>query len=412
MTKALLTVVALTVLFCMPARATDGNKLVGIGAVQNSTAGAGIASPQDATWALLNPASLVDLDRRLDIGVDMLFPRREVEVDGPRLVFNIEIPEERRVLSLANHDGGIMRDRSPVFSPNLGIVLPFERLTLGIGIFGVQGNAVDYPESRTIPGLRDGNGDRRAELQVFKMPISLAYRFENGWSIGASLIGVHSRLRTDSLTLELTPTKGAYRWDDSWGAGIALSAYRRWDQWSFGATLTSRQYMTRFSRYKDLMRYRLDFPWQFQAGIAYRPADKWEFLFDYKFIRWSSVSQIARKTVQGGLSWRDQHIFKTGLAYDISRRWTLRTGFSYGRTPVPSEAIFSNVLFPAITETHASAGASFRITPRQEFHLAYVHAFRKTKTERGTGDLFSRGGAGTRMSIDQHGVTLQYSLKF
>ena len=45
--------------------AVDGYELFGIGPIQKGMGGAGAAAPKDATWVLLNPASIVDLDRRL-----------------------------------------------------------------------------------------------------------------------------------------------------------------------------------------------------------------------------------------------------------------------------------------------------------------------------------------------------------
>jgi len=392
--------------------AADGNELVGIGAVQIGTAGAGIAAPKDATWSFLNPASMVDLERRIDIGVETLMLERKVDPRGPLVILNFQTPSEDILLSLANNDAGPMSDSSPIFSPILGVIWPFEDFTLGVGAFGVQGNAVEYPRSRSIPGRRRNNGDRRAELQTLKIPIAIAHRFSNDWAVGAALLGVYTRLRTDSLTIRITPTEGDYEWDDSYGLGAKFSLYRRWDKWSFGATYTTRQWTTEFSKYKDLITKHLDYPQTFQVGIAYRPSRLWELVADYKFIDWSGVSVIGREAVRGGLNWDDQHIVKVGATYRASRLWTFRMGFSYGDSPVPDNAVFTNVLFPAITEKHVAAGLTYRITPKADLHLAYLHGFRNTVKENGKGDIFSIGGRGTEFSFKQDSVAVELSYKF
>lgn len=396
----------------LDAFAAEGNELVGIGAVQLGTAGAGIAAPKDATWALLNPAGMVDLERRIDIGIEAIFLERKVEPRGPLIIFNFQVPEEDIILSLANNDAGTMADSSPLFSPALGLIWPFEDWTLGVGIFGVQGNAVEYPRSRTIPGRRRDNADRRAELQVIKIPFSAAYRFPNDWAIGAALLGVYTRLRTDSLTLDLVPTEGDYRWDDSFGFGFKFSVYRRWDRWSIAAAYTTRQWCSEFRKYRDLVAYHLDQPQQVQVGVAYRPWPRLELVADYKYINWSGISQIGRQAVRGGLGWEDQHIFKIGTTWRISRLWTVRCGFSYGESPVPRDAIFTNVLFPAISEKHIAAGVSYRLTSKADIHLAYMHAFKNEVTESGKGDIFSAAGRGTEFSLEQHSAALQFSYKF
>lgn len=394
------------------AHASDGNEMIGIGAIQQGAAGAGIASPQDATWALLNPAAMVDLERRVDVGVDIILMRRTVKPDGPIYLLNLQLPQEDLIISLANPDAGHMADSSPFHSGSFGLVWPLKRLTLGFGVFGVQGNKVSYPRPRSLPGLEGDGKDRRAQLEVVKIPFSVAHRLENGWAVGGAVVGLFSRLRTDSLTLELVPTRGDYEWDESYGFGFKLALYKRWDKWSFGAAYTTRQWTTEFDKYDDLLKFHLDQPQQFQIGLAYRPIPKLELLLDYKFIDWSGISQISKDTIRGGLSWDDQHIIKAGVSYELTKRFTIRGGVSYGEAPVPGDSVFSNSLFPAISEAHVALGLSYAFKRRHEVHFAYVHALKNEMTETGTGDLFSVGGRGSKFTLEQDVFSLQYSLKF
>jgi long-chain fatty acid transport protein len=396
----------------LPASATDGNELVGIGAIQRGTAGAGVASPKDATWAWLNPASIVDLERRVDLGLDVLLPQRTTDINGPSWLLNLSDADGDLFLSLANNNANDMADSTAVFSPSLGVILPFKRLTFGWGFYGVQGNNVVYPRARTIPAQRAGGGDRRAELQVFKSPFTFAHRFDNGWSAGIALVGVYSRLRTDSLTLQIQPTEGDFSWDTAYGFGVKVGVYKQWEKWGFGATYLSRQWVEAFDKYEDLMVYNLDQPQQFQIGLAYRPVQRLEFVLDYKFIDWSGIQTYGEDTIKGGLGWNDQHILKAGVTWDATDWLTLRAGISYAESPIPRDAVFSNVLFPAIAKEHYALGFTVKPHPRFHVHAAYVHAPRHTQTESGTGDLFSQGGKGTSTTYEMHSVGMQFSWLF
>ncbi len=60
------------------ARATEGINLIGVGPVQQGTAGAGVASAKDSTWLILNPAGLTDLGTRIDTSFQLFAPNRSV----------------------------------------------------------------------------------------------------------------------------------------------------------------------------------------------------------------------------------------------------------------------------------------------------------------------------------------------
>jgi long-chain fatty acid transport protein len=398
---------------CTPCDATHGSRAIGLGAVQKGAAGAGIASPEDSSWALTNPAALIDVNRRIDVGFDLYYPKREGEPRGPALVLNTQNPEADFVLSLPNDEADVLEDRSEVLGPMAGIVWPVnDKWAVGWGIFGTEGNHVNYPQSRTQPGREIGNGDRRAELGVLKMPVAVAHRFDNGWAVGAAVVGVYSRLRTDSLTVAVRPTRGAFEWDESYGFGLKLGLYKRWDKWSLGAAYLSRQWTSDFDKYDDLIRHGLDLPQEFRIGFAYRPRKKWEILADYQFINWSGVAQIGNSAVRSGLGWEDQHIFKLGLRWRPFERLTLRVGASYGKSPIPDDGVFANILFPAATEMHAAAGFSLDISPKHAVHFAYIHAFEKEMTDNGAGDLFSMAGEGSVIRMHQNSFSVQYSFSF
>ncbi|MBI3118344.1 MAG: hypothetical protein HYZ00_06645, partial [Candidatus Hydrogenedentes bacterium] len=129
--------------------AADANELYAIGAVQKGMGGAGVASPQDATWVLLNPAAIVDLEPRIDVIQEFL---------------RVELESRPRGIA-RNPFAGELHDSSIVPITSLGVVWEGKHGTFGFGGFGMEGNKADFPSPRTIPGLL-GNGDRRSGYEV------------------------------------------------------------------------------------------------------------------------------------------------------------------------------------------------------------------------------------------------------
>lgn len=388
--------------FCLgipEADASEGNALIGFGPIQKGLGGAGAASPKDASWMALNPATLVDLERRVDVYFEFLGWSRSLEPDGPPF------------LPLVNKFSPKMVDGTPFLIPGIGVVWPLKRGTLGFGIYGSNGTMVDYARPRSVLGFLR-NSDRRSEYWVVRAPVAYARPLGNGWAVAFALNGNFTRFRSDSATLLLRPAKGDYAWDEALGIGFQVGIYKRWEKCSVGAAYTSRQWVDDIPKYADLLRFNLDVPQNFVAGIAYRPNPKLELVLDYKFINWSSVALFGKTQTQGGLGWDDQHLVKFGASWKASDRWTLRGGLAYGKSPIDEDDVLANSFFPAIAEMHATLGASYAINDSTEVHAAYMHAFKEEMADNGQGDLFSFIGKGTRITLGQNSFTVGLTYKF
>jgi long-chain fatty acid transport protein len=378
--------------------AADGNELFGMGAVQKGLGGAGTATAYDATWVLLNPAATIELGQRFDFSLETLYIHTEAETRGFPLV--------------SNPFSGDMENTQWVPVPAMGYTQPLGGGALGLGMLGTQGNKLTYAHPRTTVGWL-GNGDRRSEFQVVKLPITYAYPLGNGWTVGAGIVPVVGRFRTDSVSLTLREAEANHSWDTSFGGGVLLSVHKRAERWSLGAVYSSRVKMQAYDKYAgDVLRSSFDLPQKFQAGVGFKPKDNVELLLDYKWMDWDSIDQLGLKATQNGLGWRDSHIVKLGANWDIDERWSLRGGMSYGRAAVREDTAFVNVITPALAEWHFSLGASRRIGDRHEVHASFTHVPPEEIFENGKGDLFSKLGRGTRIGYAENSLTLQYSLKF
>lgn len=58
------------------------------------------------------------------------------------------------------------------------------------------------------------------------------------------------------------------------------------------------------------------------------------------------------------------------------------------------------------------SGVSYTLSDTSDIHFAYEHAFGKTMTDSGKGDLFSFVGKGTKIHLAENTFTVQYSYKF
>ena len=393
-------VLALWVL-AMSAAATDGHQLIGLGAQQVGTGGAGVASAKDSTWVLLNPAGITELERRFDLSLEVFAPYRYLEPKGPLW------------LPLANRGAGKMSDDSMFYIPAMGLVFPTKAGAVGVGLFAVNGMGVDYRRSRTIiPRLFGKNFDRRTEYGVMKLGLSYAHDLGHGWSLGGTLTLDYARFKTDMLTLNFWETSGGNRPANAFGAGFTLGVQKRWERLRVGAAYTTPQWMTTMDKYNDLLPLPLDIPQSVQAGIAYAIRPDLEFVLDYKYINWSGVKQIGNAPVKGGFGWKDQHVIKTGITWQAHPRWTVRAGASYGKSPIRDDVVFANGLFPAIVEAHLTCGFSYALSENTDIHFTYERAFGNTLTENGRGDIFSVVGKGTKIHLAENTFTVQYSYRF
>jgi long-chain fatty acid transport protein len=84
-----------------------------------------------------------------------------------------------------------------------------------------------------------------------------------------------------------------------------------------------------------------------------------------------------------GFGWGNQTVYKIGVNWDFNKEWSFRAGFNYGKAPqrdneVDNDQALFNMLAPAVTEKHATIGASYRPSNNIEWSFNYSHAFSNT----------------------------------
>lgn len=142
-------------------------------------------------------------------------------------------------------------------------------------------------------------------------------------------------------------------------------------------------------------------PQSFGFGVAYTPsavlklsADiewlNWENAFDKMTLKLSNgTSANVNKmigssafTIDFPMNWKNTVLVKVGGEYCAAKDLTLRLGYAFSSNPVPSTTIFP--VFPAVVESHITAGASYKVSGPITLHAAFEMALNNSVTASNT----------------------------
>lgn len=377
------------------AQAGEGVFLLGNDTLQLGRASSGVASPRSSYWSYMNPATMVDLGRRLDVNFYTVFPKVKLEPRG----------------LLGNRLDGTLVSDTTAYIGSVGMIWPLKTGTIGGGVFVPSGAGVEYPHSRNIVSrLFEGNTDRRLAYQHIRGVVAYAYEFENGWSVGLGLHLSLNRFRTDHITLGLIPAQNDNNWDSTFGAGFGLGFYKHWERFAVGLNYSSRHWTEVMDKYSDLLSSPLDTPRVVQAGIAYKLTPTLELTADYKWLHWRRINTYGSPIFRGGgYGWNNQHGFKFGVEWKAQPKWTFMAGYAYSNSPVRDHGVFLAGLVPVIAEQHVTAGVSHQFNEHHAIHFTGVWAPDNKVRESGEGDLMSMMGKGTTIEAGAFSAALGYS---
>jgi len=384
------------------AGATNGYFLIGYGTKARGMAGAGVAYAQDGLAAAYNPAGMIGLSDRFDIGGDLFMPKRSVYHNSAALPA----------------DAKSKGDFYPI--PAMGGIMKYnEDITLGFAVVGA-GLGTDYDQKVSVDQPSNlfnfnGNSSGQAGVRLYQMQMlpSIAYKISEKYSVGASLAVAIQTFRSEGIqsfqsdVLGYTAGEGGTSnegWDWSYGGGIRigwLGKYMDGDL-KLGANYSSRVYMSRFREYKNLFAEQGDFdiPPTTTVGFAYKATSDINVVLDVQYVQYEDIASIANKGpvnsdpssffpentgVLGldngmGFGWVNQTTYKLGMDFAYSEKLVLRAGLNYGESPIPDDQILFNMLAPATVERQITFGATYKYAEDIELSMNYMHAFKETIT--------------------------------
>jgi len=447
----LLAAVALGLVVPTSVFATNGYFLIGYGEKSNGMGGVGVADPQDGLAASFNPAGMIDVGTRFDIGAELFRPVRAVYHDSATLPVN-ELSKGQ--IFLVPNMGGVKQ-----ISPKLAYGFAFVGAGLGTKYNQAQPNYFFNFQGRATNQVG-------VSLTQMQMLPSIAYKWNDTNTFGATLALGAQVFRAFGLqafgpapaglgfTSNPSATHLTNRGPDwSYGYGVRLGWLGKYydDRLTLGLNYSSKVYMSRFKEYSDLFAQhgRFDIPENYAAGFAFKVTPKIDVTTDVEEIRFHDVASVGDpgpnaanpsnffsqcpgtdKTAcelggnQGlGFGWTNQTVYKFGMDYKYSERTTLRWGLNYGKNPIPASQILFNMLAPGVTEYHLTLGFT-RVThdaitkylggKEGEVTMSYIHAFKYTlkgPTAFGpSGNVVN--GTNASISMKQDALGMSYGIKF
>ena len=421
--------------------ATNGLWLTGYGAKSIGMGGASIAVPHDALAPASNPANIVGMGTRLDVGAGLFNPPRRAFVDARGSFFGDNIGESRS-------------KRDYFLVPNIGFTYKYnDKTTLGITAYG-NGLGVFYPNN-----FYNFNGTASPTLSIsliqLLMPFTVAYQMDDSWSVGASLVfGAQIFEATGFQSFSPVSRDPSNMTDNgkdlAYGAGVRIGITKTaYDgDLRLGAYIASKVNMTEFDKYSGLIAEKgdLDTPASFGIGISYKVTPRILTAFDIVRINWSDIKAFGNRgpelftgTPLGtasaggagqigaddgmGFGWIDQTVYKLGVSYQYNPTTAYSVGFNYGRTPVQSDQLAFGVIGPAVPERHLSFGYSKKLNgytmfggKEAELTISYLHAFKEKLS--GLSPLGTRQSDGqtfagfAEFEMKQNELEISYGLKF
>jgi len=371
--------------------ATNGTMPHGYGIKAQGMGGVGIALPQDSLAAANNPAGMVNVGERLDVGLAVVMPKIHADMGG------------------TDFDGGGVK-AIPI--PELGYnhMLAADR-SVGISVYG---NGVTTKYDANISGGPTSGNDGSNLMQIIMSP-SFSMKLNEVHSVGVALNIAYQDFKITGVPDGLGKEDQGH--DSSWGYGIKLGWLGQLtDKLSLGVQYTSKTKMGKLDKYRYLLagQGEFDIPENYGIGIAYRATSGLTLAADYLRINWGDIKSLANHLTSPGafgadngpgFGWKNQDVLRIGASYALSASTTLRAGYSHGSQIVPAGDTRLNYLAPVTPQDHLTLGGTWAVGQASEVSAVYGYVFR----EKVKGDGASTGAD---VAMGQHWVGIAYGMKF
>jgi long-chain fatty acid transport protein len=408
-------------LLATPAQATNGYFSHGYGIKAIGMAGAGIALPQDAIAAAMNPAGMAVIGNRVDFGLNWFRPTgREAQIVGSPAPFNG-----------TTYDGNTKKN---FYVPEFGYNQTLNsQMSLGVSVYGNGGMNTDYTRPFPLFGSTNPGVDLS---QLFVAP-TFAYKLAPEHAVGVSLNLAYQRFKAHGLE-NFTAPSGPQRfsafpgnvtnqgYDSSFGYGLRVGYLGQLaPNFALGLTYQTKSKMDEFDKYKGLFAEEggFDIPANYGIGIAFAPMAGLQIAADIVRIEYSKINSIANPLLPNlfqaplgtgggaGFGWKDVTAYKLGVQYAIDRALTVRGGYNYGKQPIRSSETLFNVLAPGVVEDHWTLGATWTLANKSELSFALMYAPSVTVT--GANSIPAPfGGGNVNLKLKEMSLGVAYGWKF
>ncbi len=416
------TKIALLVAACcapLAANATNGYFADGYGTKNKGLAGGGVALPQDAMIAATNPAGMVFVGERMDLGVAIFSPtpRSYSATADAAGVTNGTLCGASCPFTF----GGNATAQS-ITSENDYFLIPHFAYnwmlgtdgSVGITVYGNGGMNTEYEggQAQHNNGLGTavttagtfGAGTTGQNLEQLFISGTYARKFNPTAAWGVSAILAYQRFEAKGLANFAGYSSDSANLsnngvDTATGFGFKLGVQAEAvPGLNLAASYQTKMNMSEFDKYKGLFAEQGDFdiPATWTVGLAWNVQPKNTVTFDVQKIMYSDVAAIANPisylvgssnscatgttsrclggSEGAGFGWTDMTIYKLGYQWEASADWTWRVGYSHGSQPIPTTEVVFNIIAPAVIEDHVTFGFTNKTSTTSELNFRFMHA--------------------------------------
>jgi long-chain fatty acid transport protein len=399
--------------------ATTGYFSHGYSMKEKGMGGTGVAFAQDSLASANNPAGLVNVGNRMDVGVALFSPIRSYTTSDP--VAGDEFPGCGPACPAQPLSGSVDSDNELFLIPSFGRNWMLDaNSAIGFAVYANGGMNTKYNAADTgptAPGTYSANafglGDGTAGVDLAQLFFNLSYaqKFGTSASWGASAIVAYQKFKAYGLeafnafgvsTDGSNLTNNGY--DDATGFGLKFGVQ---GEVSPGLTLGA-QYqteidMSEFDKYKGLFAEQGDFdvPATATIGLAWKASPTSVLTFDIQKIWYSKVASVGNPlmpafnscfaTVMGGGSaasdpnclggnsgpgfgWNDINIYRLGYQWTSGPDWTWRVGYINNDNPIESSEVLFNILAPGVQEQHVTFGFTKQMGKTNDLTFAAMYS--------------------------------------
>lgn len=399
------------------ALATNGYFSNGYSTENKGMSGAGVALPQGALDASLNPATMAFVGNRIDLGLSIFNPNRQYTISGNPS----GLPG-----TFGLTPGTVKSDSRWFIVPSFGANWQYDnKNSFGISIYGNGGMNTDY-DKKTFYGSSPTGVDL---MQLFIAP-TYARKIAEKHALAISPIFAYQRFEAKGLQafsdFSSSPdnlTNNGHENSFGYGAKIGYMG-EILPYLNIGLVYQTKIYMSEFDDYKGLFSEKGDFdiPSTWTIGVALKPIKDFVFLIDVQKIYYSDVKSVnnpllpnIQKSLLGkdngaGFGWDDITVLKLGVQWKSSKDWTWRAGYSIGEQPISDNEVLFNILAPGVIKQHASVGVTKAIGNNHELKFALMHAF--SNSVKGPNKLEAPGQQTIELKMNQWEFSFGYAWKF
>lgn len=364
----------------MSAHATNGYFSHGYGMKAKGMAGAATATASDTFGGANNPASMVWVGNRIDLGADIFSPQREYS-SSPAGFLQAGSQESEDDYFLIPEFG-----YNRMLNPNM---------SLGVTVYGNGGMNTDYPAiggSNYFTNLGASTGDLGVDLSQLIIAPTLAYKINDQHAVGIAPLFAYQRFAAYGIQAFGVNNNG---YDSSVGWGVRIGWMGKLtDKLSLGAAYATKMDMDKLDKYSGLFAEQGDFdiPMNWNVGLAFQATPMVKLVLDYQHIDYSGIKSINNPSTNlllgaalgaangPGFGWQDVDVWKLGVEYTYSKNLTLRAGWNHGDNPIQARDVTFNILAPGVVQDHLTLGFTYTTPSGGEWTMAYMHAFENDVT--------------------------------